>query len=62
MLHLRIFTPPDLTATVLQELAEDPGVTHITVALPPSLPVTWSPVMSFGRRSTRCSGASGRPA
>jgi uncharacterized hydrophobic protein (TIGR00271 family) len=31
MLHLRIITPPDLTATVLEELAEDPGVTHITV-------------------------------
>jgi uncharacterized hydrophobic protein (TIGR00271 family) len=30
MLHLRIITPPDLTATVLQQLAEDPGVTHIT--------------------------------
>ena len=30
MLHLRIITPPDLTATVLRELAEDPGVTHIT--------------------------------
>jgi uncharacterized hydrophobic protein (TIGR00271 family) len=30
MLHLRIVTPPDLTATVLQELADDPGVTHIT--------------------------------
>ena len=30
MLHLRIITPPDLTTTVLQELAEDPGVTHIT--------------------------------
>ena len=30
MLHLRIITPPDLTATVLQELAGDPGVTHIT--------------------------------
>src|SRR5215213_4867133 len=30
MLNLRIITPPDLTATVLQELAEDPGVTHIT--------------------------------
>lgn len=30
MLHLRIITPPQLTATVLQELAEDPGVTHIT--------------------------------
>jgi hypothetical protein len=29
MLHLRIITPPDLTATVLQELADDPGVTHI---------------------------------
>jgi uncharacterized hydrophobic protein (TIGR00271 family) len=31
MLHLRIITPPDRTATVLQELANDPGVTHITV-------------------------------
>jgi uncharacterized hydrophobic protein (TIGR00271 family) len=31
MLHLRIITPPQLTATVLQELAEDPGVTHLTV-------------------------------
>jgi len=30
MLHLRIITPPDLTPTVLQELAADPGVTHIT--------------------------------
>jgi uncharacterized hydrophobic protein (TIGR00271 family) len=30
MLHLRIITPPELTATVLQELADDPGVTHIT--------------------------------
>jgi hypothetical protein len=30
MLHLRIITPPDLTAAVLRELAEDPGVTHIT--------------------------------
>ena len=30
MLHLRIITPPDLTATALQELIEDPGVTHIT--------------------------------
>ncbi|MGH2816739.1 MAG: DUF389 domain-containing protein, partial [Actinomycetota bacterium] len=30
MLHLRIITPPQLTATVLQELAKDPGVTHIT--------------------------------
>jgi uncharacterized hydrophobic protein (TIGR00271 family) len=30
MLNLRIITPPDLTATVLQELADDPGVTHIT--------------------------------
>lgn len=30
MLHLRIITPPDLTATVLRELADDPGVTHIT--------------------------------
>ena len=31
MLHLRIITPPELTATVLQELVGDPGVTHITV-------------------------------
>jgi uncharacterized hydrophobic protein (TIGR00271 family) len=31
MLHLRIITPPDLTATVLQELTDNPGVTHITV-------------------------------
>jgi hypothetical protein len=30
MLHLRIITPPDRTATVLQELAKDPAVTHIT--------------------------------
>jgi uncharacterized hydrophobic protein (TIGR00271 family) len=30
MLHLRIITPPDLTATVLQQLADDPGVAHIT--------------------------------
>jgi len=30
MLHLRIVSPPDLTAWVLQALAEDPGVTHIT--------------------------------
>jgi uncharacterized hydrophobic protein (TIGR00271 family) len=30
MLHLRIITPPDLTATVLQQLADDPGVTHLT--------------------------------
>lgn len=30
MVHLRIITPPDLTAAVLQELADDPGVTHIT--------------------------------
>jgi uncharacterized hydrophobic protein (TIGR00271 family) len=30
MLHLRIITPPDLTAMVLRELADDPGVTHIT--------------------------------
>jgi uncharacterized hydrophobic protein (TIGR00271 family) len=30
MLHLRIITPPDLTAAVLQELTDDPGVTHIT--------------------------------
>jgi uncharacterized hydrophobic protein (TIGR00271 family) len=31
MLHLRIISPPQVTATVLRELAEDPGVTHITV-------------------------------
>jgi hypothetical protein len=30
MLHLRIITPSDLTETVLQELADEPGVTHIT--------------------------------
>ncbi len=30
MLHLRIITPTGLTPTVLRELAEDPGVTHIT--------------------------------
>jgi uncharacterized hydrophobic protein (TIGR00271 family) len=30
MVHLRIITPPDLTPTVLRELADDPGVTHIT--------------------------------
>jgi uncharacterized hydrophobic protein (TIGR00271 family) len=30
MLHLRIVSPPDLTASVLNALAEDPGVTHIT--------------------------------
>ena len=30
MLHLRIITPPQLTTTVLEELADDPGVTHIT--------------------------------
>jgi len=30
MLHLRIVSPPDLTASVLKALAEDPGVTHIT--------------------------------
>jgi len=30
MLHLRIVSPADLTASVLQALAEDPGVTHIT--------------------------------
>ena len=30
MLHLRVITPPDLTPTVLQELADNPGVTHIT--------------------------------
>ena len=33
MLHLRIITPPDLTAAVLAELADDPGVTHVTAAL-----------------------------
>jgi uncharacterized hydrophobic protein (TIGR00271 family) len=31
MLHLRIITPSELTARVLHELADDPGVTHITV-------------------------------
>jgi uncharacterized hydrophobic protein (TIGR00271 family) len=31
MLHLRIITPPDLTGTVLEELAQDPGVIHISV-------------------------------
>jgi uncharacterized hydrophobic protein (TIGR00271 family) len=31
VLHLRIITPSERTATVLQELAGDPGVTHITV-------------------------------
>jgi hypothetical protein len=31
MLHLRIVTPPELAATVLGELAQDPGVTHVTV-------------------------------
>ena len=30
MLHLRIITPPELTAAVLRELADDPGVTHVT--------------------------------
>jgi uncharacterized hydrophobic protein (TIGR00271 family) len=30
MLHLRIITPPQLTAMVLGELADDPGVTHIS--------------------------------
>ena len=30
MLHLRIVSPPDLTASVLQALADDHGVTHIT--------------------------------
>jgi uncharacterized hydrophobic protein (TIGR00271 family) len=30
MVHLRIITPPDLTAAVLQALADDPGVTHVT--------------------------------
>jgi uncharacterized hydrophobic protein (TIGR00271 family) len=30
MLHLRIISPRDLTPTVLRELADDPGVTHIT--------------------------------
>jgi hypothetical protein len=52
MLHLRIITPPELTAAVLRELADDPGVTTSprTGVLPPSLPVTWSRVMSSGRR------------
>ena len=31
MVHLRIIMPPDLTAAVLRELADDPGVTHLTV-------------------------------
>jgi uncharacterized hydrophobic protein (TIGR00271 family) len=31
MLHLRIITPPELTAQVLRELTDDPGVTHLTV-------------------------------
>jgi uncharacterized hydrophobic protein (TIGR00271 family) len=30
VLHLRIITPPDLTASVLHELAGERGVTHIT--------------------------------
>ena len=30
MLHLRIISPPDLTPLVLQDLIQDPGVTHIT--------------------------------
>jgi uncharacterized hydrophobic protein (TIGR00271 family) len=30
MLHLRMITPPELTAAVLRELADEPGVTHIT--------------------------------
>jgi hypothetical protein len=30
MLHLRIITPPELTAAVLRKLADDPGVTHVT--------------------------------
>jgi len=30
MLHLRIVSPPDLTASVLRALADDAGVTHIT--------------------------------
>ena len=52
MLHLRIITPPELTARVLQELAEDPGVTHITTdrGAATSLPATWSPAMSSGPR------------
>jgi hypothetical protein len=52
MLDVRIITPPELTATVLQELVDDPGVTHITAdwgaATEP--PVTWSPAMSCGRQ------------
>jgi hypothetical protein len=52
MLYLRIITPPDLTVTVLQELADDPGVTHIIAhrgaATEP--PGDWCPVMSSGRR------------
>jgi hypothetical protein len=52
MRHLRIITPPDLTATVLQELADDPGVIHITAdrGAPPSRPVIWCRVTSSGRR------------
>ena len=30
MLDVRIITPPGLTSRVLQELVDDPGVTHIT--------------------------------
>lgn len=30
MFHLRIISPPDLTASVFRALGEDPGVTHIT--------------------------------
>ena len=49
MLHLRIITPPDRTATVLQEPAKDPGVTHITAR-----PVSGS--ASGQRRGRRRSG------
>jgi hypothetical protein len=52
MLNLRIITPPDLTATVLQELADDPGVTHITAdrGAATELPVTSSRATSSGSR------------
>jgi hypothetical protein len=50
--HLRIITPPELTATVLQDRADDPGVTRITAdrGAATSLPATWCPEMSSGRR------------
>jgi hypothetical protein len=64
MLHLRIITPPDLTTAVLRELADDPGVTHITVdrgaaTQPPGDLVACDVVRAS---VTRCSGGSGRPA